>query len=162
MKRAFVKRLFLCLFLIAIPVSGVTALDLSDAVKKSEGEFKKQREQANDTWRKKREQAARSAPSMDKSKQVCWQITHNKDAREACLGNAYVTENKNARNVILGLCYVFEGANRAALTQICAYGKQGCFSLGDREDLNACVSCNGDRQWLATWAAGERLFCYRR
>ncbi len=105
-----------------------------------------------------RQQAA--SARRDKSKDVCWQIK-DESARNACLGNTFLTKSENARNVLLGNCFTMTGSNKDFIVQVCSRGKQGCSISRDTDTAVACSSCNGDRQWLATWAAGVTLRCYK-
>ncbi|MCX7544403.1 hypothetical protein [Marinicella gelatinilytica] len=107
------------------------------------------------------EENKRRARSRDTSNDICYQISDNDSAVQACLGNAYSTKSENARNIILGNCYSLDNwANDNGLRSVCVNGKNGCYSLEEKDVVSKCISCNGNNRWARMYAVGYKMSCY--
>lgn len=90
----------------------------------------------------------------------CYSIDDD-NARYACLNKPYATRNEDSRNILLGLCYsLSRSAENQGYDQVCAIGKNGCYSLKNDNLHNPCTSCDGSKKWAAVAAAGVVMTCY--
>lgn len=150
--------------------AGSTGMDAAEAeIKKAEARIAERKRKAEESRqatiraeneRREREQSDNSV-SIDGNENndlLCYSLAD--DARNACLNKPYQIRNEDSRNILLGFCHdVSRFAKNQGFDQVCARGKNGCYSLKNGNLQYSCSTCDGSKRWAATAIAGSVLKC---
>lgn len=110
---------------------------------------------------KKRIRDSVNAKMRAPENQVCFGITSD-ESRNACLNEPYSLKSDDARNILLGQCFsLSRSAQERQFVAVCTEGKRACVQLKSDDAKYWCTQCNGSRRWLATYATGVTIQCYK-